>query len=118
MLSEETISGEPSESSSYPLPPPCTCPYFGDSKPDKSPVPTPAELKIVPTDTLQVASGKLTLHVDKPVSPAVSPIKSSLARSRRCSGSSSPSNVMVTWEPRRGSHRRGEVQIIFTVPVQ
>lgn len=95
------------ESSSYPLPPPCTCPYFGENKLQKSPLPTPAELKIVPSDSLQVSPGKLGLDVDKSASPAVSPIKSSLARNRRCSGSSSPSNVMVTWEPRR-THRRGK----------
>lgn len=97
---------QPSESSSYPLPPPCTCPYFGDSKTHKSPFQTPAELKILPSDTIQVSTGKLTLEVDKPASPSISPIKSSLARTRGCSGSSSPSNVMVTWESRR-SHRRG-----------
>lgn len=106
-VSEETTNqpGAPAESSSYPLPPPCTCPYFGE-KSQKTPLPAPAELKIVPSDSLQVSSVKLGLDVERTVSPSISPIKSSLARSRRCSGGSSPNNVMVTWEPRR-SHRRG-----------
>lgn len=100
---------EPSESSSLLLPPPCTCPYFGEKQSEKSQLPTPAELKIVPSDNLQV-SGKLTLDVEKPVSPSISPIKSSLSRSRGSSGNSSPSNVVVTWEPRR-SHRRGNALV-------
>lgn len=105
-ISSDENKSEPSESVSFPLPPPCTCPYFGEKQSDKSPLPTPAEVKIVPSDTLQV-SGKLTLDVEKPVSPSISPIKkSSLARSRGSSGDSSPNNVMVTWESRR-SHRRG-----------
>ncbi|KAJ8916209.1 hypothetical protein NQ315_016348 [Exocentrus adspersus] len=105
-LSSDDTKSEPSESVSFPLPPPCTCPYFGEKQSDKSPLPTPAEVKIVPSEALQ-ASGKLSLDVDKPASPCVSPVKkSALARSRRGSGDSSPNNVMVTWEPRR-SHRRG-----------
>lgn len=107
---EETgqTKDQPIESSSYLLPPPCTCPYFGDNKSEKSLVPTPAELKIVPSGTLQVVAGKLTLDVDKPASPSISPIKSSMARNRGCSGSTSPSNAMVTWEPRK-THRRGDI---------
>lgn len=111
-ISSEDNKSEPSESASFPLPPPCTCPYFGEKQSDKSPLPTPAEVKIVPSDTLQV-SGKLTLDVEKPVSPSISPIKkSSLVRSRGSSGDSSPNNVMVTWETRR-SHRRGNAKILL-----
>ncbi|XP_063922647.1 dopamine receptor 3 [Zophobas morio] len=92
------LSSEPTESSPFPLPPPCTCPYFGDKQSDKSPPPKPAEVKIIPT------TGKLTLDVDK---PAASPLKKSI-RSRGSKGSadSSPNNIVVTWESRR-SHRRG-----------
>lgn len=39
------------------LPPPCTCPYFGDKQSDKSPVPRPAEVKIVPSDKLLCPPG-------------------------------------------------------------
>ncbi|CAH1368561.1 unnamed protein product [Tenebrio molitor] len=94
------LSSEPTESSSFPLPPPCTCPYFGDKQSDKSPPPKPAEVKIIPS------GGKLSLEVDK---PSGSPLKKSL-RSRSSKGSStdsSPNNIVVTWEASRRSHRRG-----------
>lgn len=86
---------------SFPLPPPCTCPYFGDKQSDKSPPPKPAEVKIIPSDKMLDVSGAK--------SPALSPIKKSmLTKSRGNSGDSSPNNVMVTWEsPSRRSHRRG-----------
>lgn len=88
------------EQTSFPLPPPCTCPYFGEKQPDKSPLPKPAEVKIIPSDKmLEVTGGK---------SPALSPVKKSmLTKSRGNSGDSSPNNVMVTWESPRRSHRRG-----------
>lgn len=43
------------------LPPPCTCPYFGD-KNDKSPVPRPAEVKIIPSDKLLCPPGKENIN--------------------------------------------------------
>ncbi|CAH1180972.1 unnamed protein product [Phyllotreta striolata] len=92
---------EPAESE-YPLPPPCTCPYFGN-KPDKSP--TPSDLKVTPGGSLRSSPTPLNaenMHLLN-VSPAK---KSSLARNRGNSGESSPNNAVVTWEPRR-SHRRG-----------
>lgn len=39
------------------LPPPCTCPYFGDKQSDKSPVPKPTEVRIVPSDKLLCPPG-------------------------------------------------------------
>lgn len=101
---------EATESLTFPLPPPCTCPYFGEKPPDKSPPPKPTEVKIVPSDKLQV-TGKLSLDTDnsKPTSPSLSPIKKSLlSRSRGSSaGDTSLNNIVVTWESRKG-HRRGE----------
>lgn len=94
------LSSEATENSTFPLPPPCTCPYFGDKQSDKSPPPKPAEVKIIPTT-------KLSLDVEKPTS---SPLKKSL-RSRGNKGSSadsSPNNIVVTWEASRRSHRRGK----------
>lgn len=90
------------------LPPPCTCPYFGDKQSDKSSPHIPAEVRIIPSDKL---SPKLTLEVmSKPTSPALSPVKKSmLSKSRGGSGESSPNNIVVTWESStcRRSHRRG-----------
>lgn len=85
---------------SFSLPPPCTCPYFGDKQSDKSPPSKPVEVKILPTaDKLDVSGAK---------SPALSPVKKSmLTKSRGNSGESSPNNIMVTWESPRRSHRRG-----------
>ncbi|KAF7269015.1 hypothetical protein GWI33_017936 [Rhynchophorus ferrugineus] len=90
---------------SFPLPPPCTCPYFGEKQGDKSPLPTPAEVKIVPSDKL---GANYSLGAEKTPSPGISPIKkmASGSRSRGSSSDSSPNNVVVTWESRR-SHRRG-----------
>ncbi|KAJ8976646.1 hypothetical protein NQ317_009109, partial [Molorchus minor] len=94
-ITSDDSKSEPSESSSFLLPPPCTCPYFGE-KQDKSPLPTPADVKIVPSDTLQVG-GKLALDVDKPVSPSLSPIKkSSMARERSHRRGSSFGNTRAT----------------------
>lgn len=103
--SEDSLGNkqEPFENAlTFPLPPPCTCPYFGDKQSDKSPPPPkPAEVKIIPSDKmLEVAVGAK--------SPALSPIKKSmLTKSRGSSGDSSPNNIMVTWESPRRSHRRG-----------
>lgn len=47
------------------LPPPCTCPYFGDKHSDKSPVPKPAEVKIVPSEKLLCPPG----HTDTDGAP-------------------------------------------------
>ncbi|NP_001280502.1 dopamine D2-like receptor [Tribolium castaneum] len=85
------LSSEATESSTFPLPPPCTCPYFGEKQADKSPPPKPAEVKIIPAT-------KLALEVEK------SPLKKSL---RNRSSDSSPNNIVVTWEASRRSHRRG-----------
>lgn len=65
------------------LPPPCTCPYFGDKQSDKSPVPKPTEVKIVPSDKL------LCPPSHAPVSEACS------------EGATGSSNTVVTW---RGSN--------------
>lgn len=102
--SEERIDSKQEQidnKSSFPLPPPCTCPYFGDKQSDKSPPSKPAEVKMLPTPDkmLDVSGGK---------SPALSPVKKSmLTKSRGNSGESSPNNIMVTWESPRRSHRRG-----------
>ncbi|XP_074040662.1 5-hydroxytryptamine receptor 2B [Leptinotarsa decemlineata] len=97
---------EATDNSPFPLPPPCTCPYFGE-KSGNVPPPAPAELKIVPSEALQASGGKMTLDVENRSLLPISPIKkSSLVRSRGSSGESSPNNVVVTWESRR-SHRRG-----------
>ncbi|GJQ70499.1 hypothetical protein Trydic_g22907 [Trypoxylus dichotomus] len=108
-LSEDGSKSEPSESSVLPLPPPCTCPYFGDKQSDKcQPPPPPSEVKIVSSDhmTLQL-SPKLSLDVEKQA-PAVSPLKKSMLTKTRNNthNDSTPNNIMVTWESRR-SHRRG-----------
>lgn len=59
-----TASGTPAEPTpqvpALLLPPPCTCPYFGDK--DKSPVPKPAEVKIVPSDKLLCPPGQIPLE--------------------------------------------------------
>lgn len=88
-------------SGSFPLPPSCTHPYFGDKL---SPPKSAAEVKIAAGDKmLDVSGGK-----SPALSPALSPIKKSmLSKSRGSSGESSPNNVMVTWESPRRSHRRG-----------
>lgn len=55
------------------LPPPCTCPYFGD-KNDKSPVPKPAEVKIIPSDKLLCPPGKCKIQnllFDDPYLPQI-----------------------------------------------
>ncbi|KAL3282620.1 hypothetical protein HHI36_005795, partial [Cryptolaemus montrouzieri] len=98
---------EPTESSSFPLPPPCTCPYFGEKRDDKSPTPKPTEIKIIPSDKL-IPSGRFLLDPNKSMaaSPVISPIKRSLKVSPRSSGESSPSNVVVTWESSKKNHRR------------
>lgn len=102
-----TTTDTATESLSFPLPPPCTCPYFGDKQIDKSPPPKPAEVKIVPSDKLQVAN-KLSLESEQSSSPAISPIKkpSIISRTRAGSNESSSNSIVVTWESRRG-HRRG-----------
>lgn len=46
------------------LPPPCTCPYFGDKQSDKSPVPKPAEVRIVPSDKLLCPPGQVVTTCD------------------------------------------------------
>lgn len=104
-LSEDS-EREPSESSTYPLPPPCTCPYFGENSKDKSPSPRPTEVKIIPSENVpsSQSSPKLTLDVKKQTVLSTSPVKKSMLSKTR--GSSSPNNIIVTWEsPRR--HRRG-----------
>ncbi|XP_066256920.1 D(2) dopamine receptor [Euwallacea similis] len=99
-VSSERTQSIPSECSLLPLPPPCTCPYFGVKPSDKCVLPPPAEVKIVP-------SNSYTLSAEKSVSPAVSPVKKSALSSRSRAGSdSSPNNIVVTWESKRG-HRRG-----------
>lgn len=108
-LSEDGSKSEPSESSALPLPPPCTCPYFGDKPNEKcQPPPTPAEVKIIPSEqmTLQL-SPKSSLDVDRPPS-AISPIKRSMLVKTRNNthNDTTANNVMVTWESRK-SHRRG-----------
>ncbi|XP_045470625.1 dopamine D2-like receptor [Harmonia axyridis] len=96
------------ESSPFPLPPPCTCPYFGEKRNDKSPTPIPTEIKIVPSDSLNQSS-RFLLDPDKHmmVSPVLTPRKTSLKVSPKSSNDSSPSNVIVTWEPSKRTHRRG-----------
>ncbi|XP_044751098.1 D(2) dopamine receptor A isoform X2 [Coccinella septempunctata] len=96
------------ENSSFPLPPPCTCPYFGENRNDKSPTPKPTEIKIVPSDKLNPA-GRFLLDPNKPVimTPMLSPSKRSLKVSPKSSSDSSPINVIVTWEPSKRTHRRG-----------
>lgn len=98
---------EATESNSFPLPPPCTCPYFGE-KPanNKSPVPKPTtEVRIVPSDKLSTGGKMVGLDVDKPSSPAVSPNKKALLNRNRTDNNTG-NNVIVTWESRK-SHRRG-----------
>lgn len=85
-----------------PMPPPCTCPYFGMKQEDKCVAP-PAEVKIV-------SSGLgSNLYKQNHTTPTVSPIKKSALsnRSRPTSSDSSPNNIVVTWESKRG-HRRGK----------
>ncbi|XP_031343920.1 5-hydroxytryptamine receptor 2C [Photinus pyralis] len=85
----EVISmSETSESVSYPLPPPCTCPYFGD----KSPVPKTTEVKIVSSDQLDVEEHKSSL-------PYLNKKQSTMKNT--------PSTVLVTWEAGKRSSRRG-----------
>ncbi|KAH1024291.1 hypothetical protein HUJ05_003794 [Dendroctonus ponderosae] len=96
----EHMHNTPTESS-LPMPPPCTCPYFGMTQEEKCLAP-PAEVKMV--------SGGLgsNIYNQKPTTPAVSPMKKSALsnRSRPASSDSSPNNIVVTWESKRG-HRRG-----------
>lgn len=89
---------EPAENALFPLPPPCTCPYFGDKSSDKSPpLSKLSGVKIVGT------SDKLSLDVGK---PNASPLRKH--RSSRSSTENSPNNIVVTWEPSCRGHRRGK----------
>ncbi|CAH0557451.1 unnamed protein product [Brassicogethes aeneus] len=99
-VSSEDGRSEATESRTLALPPPCTCPYFGE-KGDKSPTPKPAEVRIVTSERL---TGKTSLDVEKTVSPLVSPSKKALLSRNRTDGGTN--NIMVTWESRK-SHRRG-----------
>lgn len=62
-IHEVSSNDEASESTAFPLPPPCTCPYFGD-KTENIPTPRPTEVKIIPTQNL--SEGKLNLDVEEP----------------------------------------------------
>ncbi|XP_017783825.1 PREDICTED: D(2) dopamine receptor [Nicrophorus vespilloides] len=104
-LPEETSKSERSESNSLLLPPPCTCPYFGHKQNDKSPAPQTAEVKIIPSEKIEILSTS-----ENKLSPAVSPIKKSMLSKSRTgiNGESSPTNIVVTWEsPTRKKHHRG-----------
>lgn len=71
---------------------------------EKCVLPPPAEVKIVPSDSL---GNSYSLSAEKSSSTSVSPVKKSALSSRSRAGSdSSPSNIVVTWESKRG-HRRG-----------
>ncbi|GLV37827.1 5-hydroxytryptamine (serotonin) receptor 2B [Carabus blaptoides fortunei] len=76
------------------LPPPCTCPYFGDKR---EAAPKPAEVKIVPSDKLLLSAGRAEEE-----NSTVVTLRSLINKS----ADNSPNNTVVTWEERRG-HRRG-----------
>ncbi|XP_050307187.1 5-hydroxytryptamine receptor 2A [Anthonomus grandis grandis] len=109
--SNESERTRPTEECSLSLPPPCTCPYFGGAS-KRAEKCEQIEVKIVSgADRLGVVNFSPRhrnsfggVGAEKP-SPGTK--KSALsARSRGGSGDSSPSNIVVTWEARRG-HRRG-----------
>ncbi|KAL1494704.1 hypothetical protein ABEB36_010262 [Hypothenemus hampei] len=113
--SEYSPRSIPSECS-LPLPPPCTCPYFGvqqQSTEQTTIIPQMTEVQIVPNDSLEnnYSSG---LGVDterdntRMISLSISPIRKSALSNRSRTGSedSSPNNIVVTWEARK-EHRRG-----------
>ncbi|XP_022918962.2 5-hydroxytryptamine receptor 2B [Onthophagus taurus] len=106
---ESSSMSIPSEISTLPLPPPCTCPYFGEKQSDKSPPPPPTEVKIIPTigNSLPVENTpspvqpqRINLDIEK---SSMSPLKRSIINRNR---DHSPNNIVVTWESRK-SHRRG-----------
>ncbi|KAF2880173.1 hypothetical protein ILUMI_25974 [Ignelater luminosus] len=109
-LSEESSISKASESGSFPLPPPCTCPYFGEKQPDKSPLPKPAEVRIIPSEQMPVSARKIqVLDTEEQDSPTVSPIKKPLLQknSNKSANELTPNNILVTWEPSRRTSRRG-----------
>lgn len=111
-LVSETNSKKTSPTS-FLLPPPCTCPYFGNKHSDKSPIPRPTEVKIIPSDKLETKlCVKTSLDVEVPSSdnttPEISPLRKSIITKTR-STENSPSNMIVTWEGNdlKRSNRRG-----------
>lgn len=108
-ISEEISLSEASESASFPLPPPCTCPYFGEKQMEKLQLPKPTEVKIVPTEQIPASSRQTqTLDTDDQISPAISPTtkRSSLQKNTKTADATA-NNILVTWEPPRRTSRRG-----------
>ncbi|KAF5287750.1 hypothetical protein FQA39_LY15770 [Lamprigera yunnana] len=84
---EEMSSSKTSESVSFPMPPPCTCPYFGD----KSSVTKSADVRIMSVERFAP---------DTDIDEEKSPVKRSTTKN-------SSNNVLVTWEGTKRSSIRG-----------
>lgn len=100
---EENESLKASEHISFPILPPCTCPYFGEKQNGKSELPKPAEVKIISSDEMSTSAIKINgLDVDENDSASSSPARKLLFQRTAKSGSKlTPNNMLVTWESGR-----------------
>lgn len=84
------------------LPPPCTCPYFGDKSPTHHKSFKPTEVKIIPTFQ-QCHSDKNNLPTSSSKSLSVLPTTAITSPNRKLSYSKP--NSVVTWDSRRHQRR-------------
>ncbi|XP_018318889.1 5-hydroxytryptamine receptor 2A [Agrilus planipennis] len=103
--SQTENSNKTSTTDSLLLPPPCTCPYFGDKQSNRSTPPKPAEIKIVPSNTIEI--GKKNHMIDSLSIDIDNSPKRSLLRKDKSSSECNSTSMIVTWESPSRMRRRG-----------